>query len=355
MMANSSDTASLRIAYIGVARGNSILRARALERLGHRVCLVDPYTWLGRSRWILRWLFHTGGFGVDAYLASRIKAAVTDFAPDLVYVDQGEFLGPRTVSGLRSFGVPAINYIVDNPFSGRDGLRFRYFLKALPLYDLLAIVRESSVARAKQLGARDAVFVWQSADEVAHVPRNLSNDVVSRFKSEVAFVGTWMPERGAFFATLIEKGVPLSIWGDRWQRAREWSILAPHWRGPGLYDPDSYAAAIQASKICIGLVSKENFDLHTSRSVEIPAIGTLFCAERTSAHMALYEDGAEAVFFDDADECAERCLALLADDDLRSAIACRGHERAIRNDNYNEPILSSLLSRAISQNGRVLG
>ena len=78
--------------------------------------------------------------------------------------------------------------------------------------------------------------------------------------------------------------------------------------------------------------------------MEIPAIGTLFCAPRTSDHEALYVDGQEAVFFDDADSCAEACLALLKDAGRREAIARAGCDRAKHNNWFNERLCADILT-----------
>lgn len=337
----------MRIAYIGPARGTSLHRARAFERLGHQVTLIDPWTWLGHSEWVSRWLHHAGGFGVGLCIDRRLFAAAATARPELIFVNQGEFIGPSLLRPLRSFGVPIVNYTNDNPFSGRDGLRFRHYRKAVPSYDLLAVTFEENIAQARAAGARQITKVWLTADEIAHQPRKLSAAIFQRYCSDVAFIGTWMPERGPFMAELIGRGVPLSIWGDRWQKAREWTVIAPHWRGPGIYDDDDYAAAIQSAKICLGLLSKRSRNLHTGRSIQIPALGGLLCAERTCEHLALYDEGQEAVFWQDAEECAAHCHRLLADEPLRREIARHGHERALRNNLFNEPMLASVIEKAL--------
>ena len=111
---------------------------------------------------------------------------------------------------------------------------------------------------------------------------------------------------------------------------------------------DDYVKAIRGAEIAIGLLSKGNEDLHTTRSLEIPAIGTLFCAERTSEHLAMYEDGEEAVFFDSADECADLCLALLAQPDRIAKIAAAGLRRVRRNGDFNERLLSKIINAALT-------
>ena len=300
-------------------------------------------------------MHRTGGIGSNAMFGWRLVEAVGQSQPDLVWVDQGEWLGPRIVRAIRERcgpSVPIVNYTVDDPFGGRDVRRFAGYLRAVPEYDLLAVVRAENVAEAHDRGARAVMQVWRSADEVAHAPRELSAEQRRRFAGEVVFVGTWMPERGPFMTELIRYGVPLSIRGDRWQKAPEWPQLAPYWRGPGLDTDDDYAAAILAAKVNLGLLSKGNRDLHTTRSLEIPALGGLFCAERTSEHRALYEEGREAVFWRDAAECADQCKALLADEPRRKAIAAAGHARALRNGHYNEQVMAQILEAAMGKNTR---
>lgn len=343
--ANSNNDA-LRIAYIGPAYGSSLLRAAALERLGHVVSVIDPFDWIGQSVWMSRWLYHAGAFGIGAKIDRPIFNAVKRFRPSLIWVDQGAYLGARLIANFRTLSAPIVNYTQDDPFGGRDGRRFRRYFKALPFYDLLVVVREENIAEAYARGARKVLRVWMSADEVAHRPRLLTDDDLRRWGSEVCFVGTWMPERGPFMAELVRAGLPLSIWGDHWQKAPEWPVFAPHWRGPAQNDPEIYARIIQSAKISLGLLSKGNRDRHTTRSFEIPAVGGLLCAERTDEHCDTYREGVEAIYWSDARECAEQCRRLLNDDALVAAIKRNGHERYVQGKHKNEPVLELILSHA---------
>jgi spore maturation protein CgeB len=338
----------VRILYLGSRAGTSLQRAKALQRLNHEVLLVDPLDKYNCFDWLGRWLHHTGGLGSGLLVDRHIIQTAMAVRPDLILVNQGELVGPPLLQRLRTLDVPIVNYTNDNPFRGRDGGRFRKYLKALPYYDLVVVPREEDVPLALKAGARNVMRVWFSADEDSHRPRTLSQEVQGRYRSEVAFVGTWMPERGEFIAELIALGVPLSVWGDRWQRAPQWRTIAPLWRGPGLFDDEGYAAVLQTAKVCLGLLSRGNHDLHTTRSVEIPALGGLLCAERTAEHLALYDEGAEAIFWDDVVECAHRCRQMLADECGRREIAQRGQQRARRNNHFNEPTLRAILERAMT-------
>ena len=130
--------------------------------------------------------------------------------------------------------------------------------------------------------------------------------------------------------------------GDRWYKAHEWSNIKKTWRGPGLVGQD-YVKAIQSARICLGLLSKDNRDLHTQRSSEIPYIGSVLCAERTGEHQAMYRENEEALFWDTPEECAHNCFTLLADEPRRQTIACAGQQRCIQSGYLNERIIKGIL------------
>ncbi len=223
---------------------------------------------------------------------------------------------------------------------------WREFLKAVPAYDLLVVVRAPNVEEAYQHGAKKVMCVFRSADEIAHAPRQLNAGVREAWKSDVVFVGTAFPERGPFLAELIERGVPLTIYGQRYHRLAEWPRLKPHWREANTDTTEGYATAISAAKVCLGLLSKGNRDQHTTRSMEIPSLGGLLCAERTPEHLALYEEDREAVFWTGPEECAAKCLALLEDDSWRQAVAAAGRQRYLSNPWQNMKVIESILNAA---------
>lgn len=338
---------ALDILYIGPDSGTSRHRFRAMQRLGHRMRLLDPIKALGGQR-RMSWGFKTGYLGLERRIARKLLGQLGDARFDVVWVDNGEWVGRGLAEALKQRTRFMVNHNLDNPFSTRDGWRWRLFLRSLPVYDLFVTPRESTRAAALARGARRAETIMFTADEAVHRRATLTAEDRLAFGSEVAFVGTWMPERGPFVQRLIERKVPLRILGPRWTKAPEYPALAPHVTTYTLLD-EHYVKAISGAKIALGLLSLGNQDLHTTRSLEIPAIGTLLCAPRTADHEALYRDGAEAVFFDSPDECADLCLALLADPARRIAISEAGHARALRNGRFNEPFCAAVLAAVMAE------
>lgn len=333
------------ILYLGPESGTCLDRANALRRLGHLVRHVDPRSLLPRGRWVDRVTWHLGGDWFGARLARRLEALLEGLRYDLCHVDGGEWVTPRVVASLRRFAQRVINYNIDDPLGPRDGARSRAYRATLPYYDLCVVMRPQNVEEARALGARRVLHVTRSADEVSHRPRVISEADRQRWHSEVLFLGTWFPERGPFLLELVRRGVPLTLRGPRWEHAPEWPRLRPYWKG-GALEGDDYAKAIQCARVNLGLVSRGNRDLHTTRSLEIPALGGLLCAERTSEHLAMYEEGREALFWSDADECAAVCRMALEDEPRRAAIAAAGRARLLANGHLNEPVLAHVLEVA---------
>jgi spore maturation protein CgeB len=344
-MNQSEPKAGLSILYLGPDSGTSRHRAVALERLGHDVTIVDPRRMLPVSRQLDSWIHHTGAL----FLAARVRRALTKHVEgqlfDLIIVNGGELIDQQLVRDLRQRFGRVINYNIDDPFGKRDGKKWRHYLGAVPYYDLVVVVRTCNIQEALDHGAREVLLVPRAADEVAHAPRKLSPEDVTKWKSDVVFIGTWMPERGPLLARLVELGVPLAIYGDRWWKAKEWNVLQRHWRGSAL-GGDDYAKAVQCSSICLGLLSKGNRDHSTTRSFEVPYLGGVLCAERTMEHNTLYQEDKEAVFWSTPEECAQKCANLLSDSKLLHRIATDGRARCIRNRTTNECVLEDIVEKA---------
>jgi spore maturation protein CgeB len=336
------------ILYLGNKDGTSLHRANALRRLGHRVEHIYLGEMLPEARWVDRVTWNLGGQWFSPWIRRGLEAQLSGKRFDLCLVDSGEWVTPGVIQCLRQYAARIVNYNIDDPTGLRDRARFIAYRRSLAFYDLCIVMRPQNVDEALRLGARNVVRVYRSADEVAHAPRPLTDADRAKFGAEVLFLGTWFPERGAFALQLIERGVPLTICGANWQKAPEWPSLRPHFRAGELHG-DNYAKAIQCAKVNLGLVSKGNRDLHTTRSLEIPALGSLLCAERTSEHLSMYQEGKEALFWSDADECAAMCRMVLNDEGLRQRIAAAGRTRVFANGHYNEKIMQYILDLALAE------
>jgi hypothetical protein len=340
-----------KILYLGSGAESSTARHRAdaLRRIGVDVTLFDPWK-IFRERFSFPWgaiHYRTGYRWCQNHLMEALDQSLPQAAIfDMAWIDNGDFAGRRLLQRLRRICKKIVVYNVDDATGRRDGGRWSGFVRALPEVDLFVAVRKETREEALQKGARHAMRVWRSYDEVVHRPLS-PEEADPRFDSEVAFVGSWMENRGTFMRELVERGVPLTLWGDHWAKAPEWPKLRALWRGGAVYGRD-YVRALAGAKISLGLLSKGNRDLHTQRSAEAPYAGALFCAERTAEHQELYQEGVEAVFWRDAQECASVCLKLLADATRRERIRQAGMTKVRALQLGNEDICRQIL-KATSQ------
>ncbi len=334
---------NLNILYLGPISGTCLDRANALRRLGHSVEHIDLRYFLPKTLWVDRITWRLGGNIFSSWIERALPTRLLGKRFDLCYVNGGEWVTPKVIELLRNYAPKLVNYNTDDPLGLRDGSRFKAYRQSLPYYDLNVVVRQENVVEAKALGAKKLLRVYMSADEIAHAPRELTEQDHQTWDTDVLFLGTWMPERGPFLVDLIKYGVSLTIRGPNWQKAAEWPQLKNYWKG-GTVEGDDYAKAIQCAKVNLGLLSKGNRDLHTTRSLEIPALGGLLCAERTSEHLTMYKEGEEALFWKDAEECAAMCRLALSDEVKRQAIADAGHLRLKQNGHHNEIILATIVA-----------
>ena len=354
----------MKILYLGddFVHSTSAHRAEALRRLGHAVVGFNPRAHIPRHRIVSGLNVRTGFRLFAPWVGARVRAGIeahlrTLGEPgfDLAWVDGCPELPVTFYRWMKDRGIPVVCYNIDDPFGNRDRRKWDLLRQAVPFHALTVVVREENLAEARQFGARRVVRVYRSFDPVAHAPVALTDEDQRRWSSEVAFVGTWMPERGPFMCRLLDLGVPLTIWGDLWHKAPEWSRLQSCWRGPAVYGPD-YIKAIQCAKIALGLLSRGNRDLHTTRSAEVPFIGgAVFCAQRTPEHSFLFEDDREALLWSTAGECAGRCQELLTDASRRRQMAEAARHRIVAHRLSNDEVLAMILARALSEDPAAAG
>ncbi len=337
----------MKVLFLGPNSGTSLHRFHGFERLGHEAHLIDPRALLPSSALIdhFEWKIHPAPLG--ALARQRLLHRLGQERFDLVFVDSGSLVSASLVRSLKKRARRVVNFNHDDPFGPRDGVRFASYRAAVPHYDLVVVVRQENIAEAYALGAQRVLHTFRVADDVEHAPRPVTPQIRQYWASEVAFVGTWMPERGPFLARLMNLGIPLSIFGGNWDKAHEWPLLRAAHRTRHLEGTD-YCHAVQCAKINLGLLSSGNRDLHTTRSMEIPSLGSVLSAQRTSEHAQLYVDQEEAVFWNGPDDCARVCRDLLHDTQRRERIARKGHERFLANGYTTNRLLKRIIDESFA-------
>ncbi len=341
----------MKILFAGVLDpgfvNTTAMRAAVLESLGHRLrrlCLV-PYL-----RWGGRWggaPFRRLLWGPPLWLANRaLLAAARDFRPDLVWIDKGPWIRAATLRRLRQAacrGGGAAHLVHYTPDAAFVCNRSRHFDRAVPAYDLVITNKRYELDAYRTRGAREVLLLPPGFDLEHHRPRRPSAPEADRYRSDVAFIGTYAPGRERYLAPLAALDLDLAIWGNGWRGCSDRRILSRFRGGP--LTGDDYARGLSAARIGLGLLSPQVPDRCTTRSVEIPACGTFLLAERTGEHQALFREGVEAAFFGGEEELVEKVGHYLEHDAERRRIAEAGRRRCLESGYSYQHQLRSILQR----------
>lgn len=319
---------ALKILYVGALRegGNGPDRIGVLRSHGFEVEGFDTRPALIAGPRLQRTLTARWQLGPSVAALNRdLMGRAERGGFDVVFVDKGTVLRVVTLLRLKQAaraGI-AIHYTPDAAFvDNRSGA----FNRAVCHYDLLVTTKPFEVDTYRARGAAEVMLIQQGfGPRIAPVE---PVEIPPAFRSDVLFVGHCQPH---YLRTLraVARHLPLTIRGPGWPRVAaktDWARDVV--RGGGLYGRD-YAFALGGAKIALGLLSKRVPETTTTRSFEIPAIGTMLLAERTSDHLALFEEGVEAEFFDGTDELLFKLRRYLADDRARTRIAAAGRTRCL--------------------------
>jgi spore maturation protein CgeB len=341
---------ALKILFIGQigAGQTSLMRMRALERLGHMVNgvhTVEPWT---RASWLKRQVQRRlqRGSVVDEINRSVLDRA-REFRPNLVWAEKQEFLRAETIGELRKLGVRCVHFTPD-PYFSVNWKRTKLMDQALGAFDALVYCKSYERNQYEALGKPVVYMPLGYCDEV-HRPLPSKE---ARWNCEVGFLGGWEPRRERLLHRIAATGVDVKIWGAYWNFLQDgkWTLrqhiilrqlagkdpfsfhsdelLTRANQGGEVYQ-DDYARALSGAKIGLGFLRKTWPDQHTTRTFEIPACGSMLIADRTQEHQEFFEEGKEAEFFDSCEELLDKVKVYCRNESARKLIAEGGYRRCI--------------------------
>jgi len=273
--------------------------------------------------------------GINRYIIQQLNG---DFEYDLVWVDKGVYIDPKVIQKLRKVSKMLLHYTPDPAFTFH---RSRFFFEAISFYDYCITTKSFEIQDYIKAGAKQIIYCTQGYDKMLHKPYHtfMAKD------KDVSFVGHYEKYRGTIIKKLIETGVDVHVAGFKWKHfyKKNSNNINLHFHGDGIFGED-YAKFISSSYISLGLVSKWIPELHTTRTMEIPACGTLLVTELNNETIELFEKD-EAVFFEDIDELTQKIGSLLKDKDTIEEYIIKANKRlAISKYDY-ESIVFEILTK----------
>jgi hypothetical protein len=328
---------ALRILFVGNVEQTTAARRDAFLELGQSLHVVDERAYLPRHP------LHTR---LDALtlITPRVLAfnraileGVRSFTPDVVWIEKGIYVFPRTIRSLKRLSGCILVYHNTDDWRGRHWrhrLDWRYLLRALPLYDVHVTSNLHNVREFREAGFPRVHHMELAANPAMRDPASISEDERTRLGGAVGFIGHWEPATEKLMLHLLRNSIPLKIYGGGWERARERNALASACQHRYVWG-EEYARAVLAFDINLGIVSTANRSHTATRTFQIPALGGFLLHQRNEVVRGYYEEGVEAEFFASPNELLQKCRHYLGHPEARKRIAEAGRRRC-RESRYFE-------------------
>jgi spore maturation protein CgeB len=255
-----------------------------------------------------------------------IKVLDNKWDYDLVWVEKGVFIDPSLVRKLAKHSKKLVHFTPDPAFTYH---RSKLFYEALPFYDHCVTTKSFEKEYYEKAGAKQLISCTQGFDPMLHKPYHDFQE-----KRGIVFIGHHEKDREEMIAGLLKRKLPVTIAGINWEGFAKRNKKDPNliYMGTGLFGID-YARTISAATIGLGLLSKIIPELHTTRTIEIPACGTALVTERTNETSAIFADN-DAIFFTGNEELFEKIENILADPGRLRTVTANGMDK-VQNGGYD--------------------
>ncbi len=336
----------MNILYVGKLHlgSTSLQRCTAFSELGHRVTAISPDPENAKSidaslkyRILRKLLIYPDLNHVNA----RVAKAMENQAFDVLWLDKALCVWPETLKFVRkNFPTCLIAGYACDDMKARHN-QSRNFLRGLSYYDAFFTTKSFGVRELTAMGCPRVFFSPNGYDPNFHRPLSLSLQEKARLGGLVGFIGTWESQREQSIRKLAQAGLPVRVWGNNWPQLQNCPPPLKIEYAP--VEAEDYLRAISSFDINLGFLRKINRDQQTNRSLEIPACGGFFLAERTEEHLALFKEGKEAEFFSSDAELIQKAIYYRDHTDERIKISKAGRLRCLTSGySYPERLRTAL-------------
>lgn len=333
----------MKASYVGILTegATSRMRAEVLKAL-----TPDwDWTWVDTHppyqqapRWAKTLSFRLKAGPVISQTNSLVRRELASSC-DLVWVDKAANLSVATTQHLRRYAGKLIHFTPDTAFHTN---RSRSFNRSLEYYDW-AITTKSFEATEyyRWLPAEKLIQTTQGYNAELHLPRHQPSEK----QAEAVFIGLCEPDRERCLDALLNADIPIRLAGVGWERfvQKHASNSNLRYEGRSVFGED-YANMLSGAWVGLGLLSKVFPELHTTRTFEIPACGSVLATEINNETSSYFAQN-EALFFTDYNELADQLTELLSQSDRLAKIAAAGLKRVKTDRRDYRSILEDLLTK----------
>lgn len=312
---------------------------RSARQLGLVASLFDAKSAQASFRLVnsLHWRLHDKRSPNMAAFGARLLASIRQTRPRYLLTTGLSPVSADVLHAARQLGVLCLHYSTDDPWNPTQ--RAKWFMQALPAFDLIFSARQSNLADFQALGCSQVHYLPFGYDDTIFCPHLAAATMVD---DKVLFVGGADRDRVNFIEQLLAAGIPMQLVGGYWER---YKAVRPH--SLGHKTPQELLELTRSAPVNLCLVRRANRDGHVMRSFEIAALGGCMVVEDTPEHRAIFGLEGECVFyFDGPQQAAAKIKLLLADKVLRLRIGAAVQEKIVAGGNTYTQRLQTLLEAA---------
>ncbi|MFQ5915184.1 MAG: glycosyltransferase [Nitrospinota bacterium] len=303
----------------------------ALEACGHSVAVYDY-----KDNWIIGRLRRVRVVGRDSVSAAlvrgfrlrdaRLRNLVDRWEPDLLFVLKGETVHRDDIEWARKRGIVTVNWFPDDPHLFEAVSRH-----LATAYDFFFTNSIQVIDRYRALGCRNISWIAFGC-EPRYQKRFPVRTIAERFKSDVCFVGTCLPERRDLISTLAARSrASIKVWGRGWDRYRPPKACRTLRVGPLLSWHDAMVKAYNGASIVINTTNatQRGWDVN-SKVYEAAACGSFVLTNAARSLGRIFTEGEEVATYESYDELVAAVEHYLSARGERQRIAEAGRAQVYR-------------------------
>jgi hypothetical protein len=255
----------MKILYIGNSdiNGYSYYQYKIIKKIFRNVTLFDLNKAFGKYYSVVEKIaFHISPIFFFPFLLKYLTKKINKKF-DIVYIHNVYWINKSIYFFLRKFSNKIIFYCPDNPFVKRDKMRWSILKSVLKYFDLVIFMQKNRISLAKKFRIKKYIFIPPTFKFEEFYKKKLSNTDKKKYSADILLIGTWFKERGMLAKSILDSGLKIKIYGDRWYKDINFNKIK-HVINPGV-DPIKYRIIIQSAKIAICLPSEENQDDITNK------------------------------------------------------------------------------------------
>jgi spore maturation protein CgeB len=266
------------------------------------------------------------------FLGELAVLKAEDFSPDLVLAMAQAPLDRRAINDLKKLGAKTAFWFVE------DFRQMRYFTEIAASYDYFFHIQgQEIISLLDGLGANHC-FLPVAAHPPCHHPLGLSPQQKKTLGAPVGFMGAAYPNRVKILASLLERGLPLKIWGVDWPTH---GVLGAALQENRYISSREIVRIYNACPIILNLHSSPqaqtpigNVDFINPRTFEIGACNGFQLVDRAPGLEYFFAEGTEIATFSSEDELLEKAAFYLKHPALRERMAAAAREKVLSRHTY---------------------